>query len=259
MLVTSRMRYGTSIRHVSWTELLEGIGFVGHRKPELSHGRYVLPHLTQTAVLEKRLYRLHFEECRRHSETKCLGRFEIDRQLKNRRGAGSSTYSRNAALPQSIFGGYFALWGDDFAHLADIPGFTVADCGRSVLVRSAPLRSRGHRLLFPPRPNRASEPRLAECQWDRSHSATEGVANGTYTSFENFQTSRDRDFYVCGRSGDVRRGAHIRPPACRGNARLCAADRQGMRLVPREQIGRRCPHRSRQGFPEEPQIVLRRA
>jgi hypothetical protein len=51
-----------------------------------------------------------------------------------------------------------------------------------------------------------------------SHSATEGVANGTYTSFENFQTSRDRDFYVCGRSGDVRRGAHIRPPACRGNA-----------------------------------------
>ena len=86
-----------------------------------------------------------------------------------------------------------------------------------------------------------------------------GCGHGTYTSFENFQTSRDRDFYVCGRSGDVRRGAHIRPPACRGNTRLCAADRQGMRLVPREQIGRRCPHRSRQGFPEEPQIMLRRA
>ena len=47
------------------------------------------------------------------------------------------------------------------------------------------------------------------------------------------------------------------PPACRGNARLCAADRQGMRLMPREQIWRRCPHRSRQGFPEEAQIVLR--
>ena len=53
-----------------------------------------------------------------------------------------------------------------------------------------------------------------------SHSATEGAANGTHTSFENFQTRRDRDFYVCGRSGDVWRGAHIRPRACRGNARL---------------------------------------
>ena len=62
-----------------------------------------------------------------------------------------------------------------------------------------------------------------------------------------------------GRSGDVRRSAHFRPPAGRGNARLCAEDRQGMRLVPREQIGRRCPYLSRQGFPEEKQIVLRRA
>ena len=66
-----------------------------------------------------------------------------------------------------------------------------------------------------------------------SYSATEGVANGTYTSIENFQTSRERDFYMFA-AAVAMFGAVLTfaPRACRGNARLCAADRQGMRLAP---------------------------